>query len=130
VGQFSVGVNIREALRLFEAYQSVQQSSIAALKADIEQGLSDVASGLEAWLFIAEDSFEAADHVLDILEKEVQTFALQPLMGRARPDLSVGIRCWPTSTSYNQYYIPEESDVIVVRVLHHARDIQSRDFLN
>ncbi len=36
---------IREALRLFEAYQSVQQSSIAALKADIEQGLSDVVAG-------------------------------------------------------------------------------------
>jgi hypothetical protein len=27
---------------LFEAYQSVQQSSIAALKADIELGMADV----------------------------------------------------------------------------------------
>ena len=33
---------IREALRLFEAYHSVQQSSLAALKADIEQGMPDV----------------------------------------------------------------------------------------
>jgi plasmid stabilization system protein ParE len=68
--------------------------------------------------------------VLADLLQEAQTLALQPLMGRERPELSAGIRCWPTSTSYNQYYIPEESDVIVVRVLHHARDIQSRDFLN
>jgi len=36
---------IREALRLFEAYQSVQQSSIAALRADIEQGMADVGAG-------------------------------------------------------------------------------------
>ena len=85
---------------------------------------------LEVWSFIAEQSFEAADHVMDVIEKEAQTLALQPLMGRARPELSAGIRCWPTSTSYNLYYIPEESGVIVVRVLHHARDIQSRDFLN
>ncbi len=36
---------IREALRLFEAYQSVQQSSLAALKADIDQGMADVKEG-------------------------------------------------------------------------------------
>ena len=36
---------IREALRLFEAYQSVQQSSLAALRADIAQGMADVNVG-------------------------------------------------------------------------------------
>jgi len=36
---------IREALRLFEAHQSVQQSSIAALRADIAQGMADVNAG-------------------------------------------------------------------------------------
>ena len=36
---------IREALRLFEAYQSVQQSSLAALRADIAQGMVDVNAG-------------------------------------------------------------------------------------
>jgi plasmid stabilization system protein ParE len=85
---------------------------------------------LEAWMFIAEDSFEAADHVLDTIEKEAQTLALQPLMGRARSDLSVGIRSWPTSTSYNLYYLPSDSGITVIRVLHHARDIKSREFMN
>lgn len=33
---------IREALRLFEAYQTVQKSSLAALRSDIAQGLADV----------------------------------------------------------------------------------------
>ena len=36
---------IREALRLFEAYQSVQQSSLVALKSDIERGMGDVKAG-------------------------------------------------------------------------------------
>lgn len=36
---------IREALRLFEAYQSVQQSSLAALKVDIDQGMADLDAG-------------------------------------------------------------------------------------
>jgi antitoxin ParD1/3/4 len=36
---------IREALRLFEAYQSVQTSSLLALKADIAKGMADVHAG-------------------------------------------------------------------------------------
>jgi plasmid stabilization system protein ParE len=85
---------------------------------------------LEAWTFIAEQSFEAADHVLDVIEQEAQTLALQPLMGRARPELAEGIRCWPTSSSYNLYYLPTSSSgITIVRVLHHARDVQSRNFL-
>ena len=85
---------------------------------------------LETWSFISEQSFEAADHVLDVIEKEAQTLALQPLMGRARPELSADIRCWPTSTSYNLYYLSSEGGITVIRVLHHARDIQSREFMN
>lgn len=36
---------IREALRLFEAYQSVQASSLAALKTNIARGMADVKAG-------------------------------------------------------------------------------------
>jgi antitoxin ParD1/3/4 len=36
---------IREALRLFEAHQSFQQSSLASIRADIAQGLADVNAG-------------------------------------------------------------------------------------
>jgi antitoxin ParD1/3/4 len=36
---------IREALRLFEAYQTVQTSSLVALKADIAKGMADVHAG-------------------------------------------------------------------------------------
>lgn len=36
---------IREALRLFEAYQTVQAANLASLKADISDGMADVAAG-------------------------------------------------------------------------------------
>jgi len=36
---------IREALRLFEAYQNVRAANLAALKADIDQGVADVEAG-------------------------------------------------------------------------------------
>lgn len=36
---------IREALRVFEAYQSMQAETLAALKADIAEGMKDVRSG-------------------------------------------------------------------------------------
>ena len=67
---------------------------------------------------------------MDLIEKESQTLALQPLMGRVRLELSVGIRFWPTSSSCNLYYIPSEDGITVIRVLHQARDVQSREFMN
>ena len=36
---------IREALRLFEAYQTIQKASLTSLQADIAQGIADVQSG-------------------------------------------------------------------------------------
>lgn len=36
---------IREALRLFEAYQAMQTASLEALKADVARGLADVQAG-------------------------------------------------------------------------------------
>ena len=36
---------IREALRLFEAYQGVQSASLDSLRADIAQGITDIEAG-------------------------------------------------------------------------------------
>ena len=44
---------IREALRLFEAYQAVQTSSLVALKADIAKGMADVHAGRVAEMDMA-----------------------------------------------------------------------------
>jgi len=44
---------IREALRLFEAYQSVQVANLSALKSDIALGLADVQAGRISALDVA-----------------------------------------------------------------------------
>ena len=36
---------IREALRLFDAYQDVRVANLSALQAEIEQGMADIAAG-------------------------------------------------------------------------------------
>ena len=36
---------IREALRLFEAYQALQAATLSLLKADVAQGMADVKAG-------------------------------------------------------------------------------------
>ena len=80
---------------------------------------------LEAWLFIAEENQTAADRTLDAIERQAQALASQPLIGRARPELAEGVRSWPTSTPYILYYLADNDSVTILRVLHHARDIQS-----
>lgn len=80
---------------------------------------------LEAWLFIAEENQTAADRTLDTIERQAQALSSQPLIGRARPELAEGVRSWPTSTPYILYYLTDNDSVTILRVLHHARDIQS-----
>ena len=79
---------------------------------------------LEAWLFIAEGNLNAADQVLESVEREADLLATQPLMGRARPELADGMRSWPTSTTYILFYLVDDNSVTVIRILHHARDIK------
>ena len=83
---------------------------------------------LEAWLFIAEENLSAADRLLEQIEREAQTLLLQPLMGRARPELATDVRSWPTSTPYVLFYTVDEESITVLRVLHHARDVRQFGF--
>jgi len=83
---------------------------------------------LEAWLYIAEDNLAAADRVLDSLEQEAKVLLLQPLIGRARPELGSAVRSWPTSTPYVLFYEVDGTELTVLRVLHHARDIRPGSF--
>jgi plasmid stabilization system protein ParE len=78
---------------------------------------------LEAWLYIAEDSVDAADRLLDQIETETRTLLTQPEMGRTRDELAEGLRSWPTSTPYILFYFAGDNDITIARVLHHARDV-------
>ncbi len=78
---------------------------------------------LEAWLYVAEDSIEAADRITDQLDAEARTLLMQPKMGRARDELAAGLRSWPTSTPYILFYFVDAEGITIARVLHHARDV-------
>lgn len=78
----------------------------------------------DAWDYIAEESPSAADHLLDVIKNEALLLVTQPLMGRKRPELGKGVRSWPTSTRYILFYLVKGDEITVLRVLHHARDIQ------
>jgi len=82
---------------------------------------------IEAWLYVAEENLNAADQMLDIINEGIHLLAQQPLMGRERPELRAGLRSWPTATPYILYYLPDLDGLTLIRVLHHARDIQSID---
>lgn len=83
---------------------------------------------LEAWLYIAEDSIEAADRLLDQIDAETRTLLMQPKMGRTRDDLATGLRSWPTSTPYLLFYFVDADGITIARVLHHARDVPAADY--
>jgi len=83
---------------------------------------------LELWLHIAEENLVAADESLDLIQATVSLLATQPEMGRTRPELADGLRSFPTRTPYIIFYVPGEDDFLVVRVLHHARDIDAECF--
>lgn len=83
---------------------------------------------LELWFAIADENIVAADESLDAIQAAVMLLSTQPEMGKARPELAEGIRSLPTRTPYIIFYLPEDKDLLVVRVLHHARDIDAGYF--
>lgn len=79
---------------------------------------------LEIWGYIAEDSVAAADRWVDKLDEKFALWATQPMMGRARDELSPGIR----SLAFGRYVVffqPVPDGIDVVRVLHGSRDIDA-----
>jgi len=80
------------------------------------------------WLNIAEENQVAADESLDVAQAEVSLLATQPEMEIARPELADGLRSIPTRTPYIIFYVANEEGLLVVRVLHHSRDIDVEYF--
>ena len=77
---------------------------------------------IEIWHFIARDNPDAADRVLDRIERTVNLLASRPLMGPARPDLRKDLRYF-VSGHYLIFYRPIAGGVEVVRVGHGARHL-------
>lgn len=79
---------------------------------------------LEIWDFIADDSVAAAGRWVDRLDDQFRLLATQPMMGRAREELSPGVRSFPFGR-YVVFYVPIDDGIDVVRLLHGACDIDA-----
>jgi toxin ParE1/3/4 len=78
----------------------------------------------DIWLFIAEDSSDAADRFHDLLLSKFLILAEQPMIGRSREDLRPDLRGFVTG-NYVIFYRDTPEHIEIVRVLHGARDIEN-----
>ena len=78
---------------------------------------------LEIWNYVADDSPANADRLLDIINKQCQTLARFPKMGRARNELGASLRSFPVG-NYVIFYRELSKGIEIIRVLHGARDIE------
>jgi toxin ParE1/3/4 len=75
------------------------------------------------WVYIADRDFDAADRVRDEIKAEIQTLALHPGMGHSRQEIKdVRLRVW-SIYSYLIVYRFDDHELVVVRVVHGARNI-------
>ncbi|HKQ46493.1 MAG TPA: type II toxin-antitoxin system RelE/ParE family toxin [Phycisphaerae bacterium] len=77
---------------------------------------------LEIWLYIAQDSVDAADRLVESIDEKSSILATQSMMGRARPDLGENIRSFAVG-DYLVFYLPLDDGIELLRVFHGARDI-------
>src|SRR5262245_1023764 len=79
---------------------------------------------IDIWSFIALDSLDAADSLLDGFVEKFELIAENPQAGRARPELARNLRSFPAGR-YVIFYRPQPDAVEIIRVLHTARDIHA-----
>lgn len=87
---------------------------------------SDLAEAdlIEIWHFIAQDSPDAADRFLDLLEEKCHLLAASPEMGRRREDLAPALRSFPVGR-YAIYYRMAPGGIEIARVLNAYRDLDA-----
>jgi toxin ParE1/3/4 len=76
----------------------------------------------EIYDFIAGDNRPAAGALIERFERQAQTLANGPGIGRARPELHPDLRSFPVGR-YVLLYRPIEGGIEVARVLHGMRDL-------
>lgn len=78
----------------------------------------------DIWKYVAADSPDAADRLLDHIESAALMLAKSPLMGRSRDALVFGMRSFPVG-NYLIFYLPRKGGITVVRCLSGYRDLDS-----
>lgn len=78
----------------------------------------------EISLYIAQNSVGAAERFIDTMNEKFQLLADSPRLGRSREELAPGLRSLSIG-KYVIFYRPTEDSILVIRVLHGARDIET-----
>lgn len=74
------------------------------------------------WDYIAHDNPAAADRMLDQLNEAFMLLSEYPEMGELQPNLADGTYRRFTCRNYVIYYRPWSDGIVLVRILHGARD--------
>lgn len=74
----------------------------------------------DIWLYIAQESVDAADRLLDRIDRTVQMLAESPALGQSQDHIRQGLRRFVVG-NYLVFYEPIGGGIRVVRVLHGAR---------
>ncbi|MBL9131176.1 MAG: type II toxin-antitoxin system RelE/ParE family toxin [Verrucomicrobiaceae bacterium] len=81
----------------------------------------------EIWEYVARDSVFQADRLLSRFEEKFHHLATHHGYGRPRPELAAGCRSHPFG-NYCFYFRSTEDGILLLRVLHSARDIRRIEF--
>jgi toxin ParE1/3/4 len=81
----------------------------------------------EIWNHISQDSVFQADRLLGRFSLKFDYLAIHSGMGRPRPELAADCRSYPLG-KYCFYYKAADDGILVLRVLHSARDIRQISF--
>jgi toxin ParE1/3/4 len=75
------------------------------------------------WTYIAKDNLSAADRLIDEIHGRCAVYATQPLAATPADRFQVGLRFFVVG-SYVVFYRPEDEGILVIRVLHGARNLE------
>lgn len=79
--------------------------------------------------YIAQDSLQASEAVVDYLIEQMQALAASPTIGRERPDLWPGVLCFGAGKSkwrsrFMIFYLKIKGGIQVARIIEGHRHIQ------
>ena len=78
----------------------------------------------DRWLHIARDNVEAADRLLDAIEKKLIMLARHPHLGRKCDELAPNLHRLPAASCVIFYRI-QMKHIEIVRILQGARDMEA-----
>ncbi|MBD2607247.1 type II toxin-antitoxin system RelE/ParE family toxin [Scytonema hofmannii FACHB-248] len=79
---------------------------------------------LEIWRYIAQNNIEAADRLLEKIDRKCQLLADSPRAGVKRDDLATGLLCLIEGKYLIFYRITDET-VEILRILHGAQNLKA-----